>query len=283
MRVKVHPSFAVYLACIALISSYTACLSVLLTLFVHEICHYAACRLLGGQIECLEITPLGGVMTYKRGSVPPKGVKGITINAAGPIGNYLFLLCVSLQNVQWCIPAALLHNLIVMNTSMLVLNLLPALPLDGGHIVFCLGYYFFPLVKLIRFLSAMGKAIGGLGLILSVYGLLVWQTLNCSLVIVSLYLIFCSVRSQHSLLAENIYTIIHERLSAPVQIKRMTPYLVSPDIVLYELIPCLKDGHAVSFFFMENRQYLELPEAAFCQALLASPTVTVREAQQSFT
>jgi len=282
MRIKFHPSFAVYLLCIAALSSFYAVLSILLTLITHEICHYIACCLMKEKIEQLEITPFGGVMIYKRGTCPYKGIRGVLVHAAGPIGNYLLLLCISLPRVQRFANPQILRFLITSNASMFLLNLLPALPLDGGHIVLCLGYYFFPIVRLIRFLSGMGKIMGIAGITLAVYGLFFRKILNCSLLIVSIYMIFSAAQSQKTLLAENIYIVIHERLSDLPRVQRIEHYRVTSNASLYELIPYLKEGVSVSFRFLENDQDLELTEHAFCHALCVSTSLSVKEAYHLF-
>ena len=283
MRIKFHPSFAVYLIGIALLSSIDVVLSILLTLIMHEACHYIACSLMKEQIEQVEITPFGGVMIYKRGSYPHKGMKGVFVHAAGPIGNYLLLLCVSLPSIQQGVPSQILHALITSNISMLLLNLFPALPLDGGRIVLCLGYYFFPAAKLIRLLTMMGICIGFAGIVLTVYGLLVYQTLNCSLLIVSIYMMISASQSQRTLLAENIYAVVHERLSESPKVQRIEQYRVAPNTPLYELIPYLKEGCGVSFYFSENNQDLQLTEYAFCRALCARTCISVKDAYHLFT
>lgn len=282
MRIRIHPSFVVYLLCIALLSSYSACLSVLLTLFVHEFCHYAACRILNECIDHVEITPFGGVMTYKPGTIAHKGLKGILVHSAGPLGNYLFLFCISLPAFQRFIPPTLLRSLFVSNASMLLLNLLPALPLDGGHIAFCIGYYFLPIAKLVRLLSVLGIVFGGSGMLLALYGLFLHQVLNCSLLIVSIHLIILAKASYGVLLVENICAVIHERLSDSSKTVRIEHYRTAPDAVLFELISFIKEDVGISFFFTADGQTYELPEAVFCQALLTSPSMTVRDAFLSF-
>lgn len=282
MRVRIHPSFVAYLFFITVISSYSACLSVLLTLFVHESCHYAACRVVKERIEQVEITPFGGVMTYKAGSIPHKGFKGILVHSAGLLGNYLFLLCISLPVFQRFIQLPLLRSLFISNASMILLNLLPALPLDGGHIAFCIGYYFLPIAKLARFLSSLGMIFGGAGVFLALYGLVFHQVLNCSLLIVGVHLIISARASYGILLSENICAVIHERLSAPIKVMRIERYHTLPDVKLFELIPFIKEGSEVSFIFTSNEQVCELSEAVFCQALLTSPSMTVCDAFFTF-
>lgn len=283
MHIKVHPAFIVYLLCIAALSSYTNCLSTMLALMVHEACHCGACLLVGEQIQQLELAPCGGLITYKEGTVPQKGMKGVIVHASGPIGNYLFLVFLCLPMIQHYTNPLWIRSLFLANSSMLLVNLLPVFPLDGGHIVFCIGYYFFPIAKLVRLLSVFGIVVGGCGMTLAMYGFLFQQQLNCSLLIISVHLFFSARKEQNLLLSENVFTVIHERLCETSGTKRIQHYLVMHDKLLADLLPTLREGISVSFFFEEGRQRLELTEAAFCQALLDNPSATVKEAYLKYT
>jgi len=282
MRIRIHPTLYAYLMMMVLLASWETCVGAIVALFVHELGHCLTSILMKERFERLELTPFGGVMIYKRGTCPYKGIRGVLVHAAGPIGNYLLLLCISLPRVQRFANPQILRFLITSNASMFLLNLLPALPLDGGHIVLCLGYYFFPIVRLIRFLSGMGKIMGIAGITLAVYGLFFRKILNCSLLIVSIYMIFSAAQSQKTLLAENIYIVIHERLSDLPRVQRIEHYRVTSNASLYELIPYLKEGVSVSFRFLENDQDLELTEHAFCHALCVSTSLSVKEAYHLF-
>lgn len=278
MRVRIHPSFCIYLLCITVLSSLSDALAMLLALAVHEICHYMAAKLIGERFSSLELTPFGGVMRYAHGSTSSKGLKGVFLHAAGPMGNYAFLLAAGTPIIQDQFPAELLRSTILSNSSMLLINLLPALPLDGGQIVFCLGYYLFPIAKLTAVLTALGVITGTLGMLISIYGLMCHQTLNCSLFIVSLYLMIIAVQSRSHLLCENICVVAQEKLEDTARIQQIRSYQAASDTPLLDLLPLLKQKTAVRVFFIkENRQY-ELTDMQLCRALLATPSATLLEA-----
>lgn len=282
MRISLHPSLILYLPCVALLSSFDHCIGMLLALLVHEAGHYAASRIIGEQIARIYLTPFGGVMQYKRGVVPSKGVKGVFLHAAGPLGNYLFLLGIGLPGVQNIFHHDLLRILILANSSMLLFNLLPALPLDGGQIVFCIGYYLFPVTKLASVLFSLGILTGISGLMLSIYGLISHQMLNCSLVIVSLYLIVITIQSRKTLLAENICAVIQERWTAPPRIRRIEHYQVSPETPVLDLVPLIKENISISVSFSDDNHTRILTEDILCNALLSKSQSTLREAYALF-
>lgn len=282
MRIKIHPSFGIYLLCIALLSSYSDCFAVLLVLIVHELCHYAVARSMGEQIDLLELTPFGGVMKYRAGYSSKKGLQGIAIHSAGPLGNYAFLLFVSNIAIQNSFYPAFRRSLIHANCSMLLINLLPVLPLDGGSIVFCIGYYLFPIYKLVTILCASGMAAGCIGVLLSAYGLVVHKMLNCSLLIVSLYLTISAYSSKKQILCENIFAVLQEHQETSAKIKRILSYRVKSDIVLLDLIPLLKRDSSIHIVFNDGECSYELSENALLRALLTMPSATIKEAHMEF-
>ena len=279
MRIKIHYTFGIYLLCIWLLSSCYACASVLITLLIHEFCHYAVGKAVGERIEQLELTPFGGVMIYHRGTISSKGIQGILVYSAGPFGNYALLFLISkCSNLQMLNPE-FLRCLVISNTSMLVLNLLPALPLDGGRIAICIGYYFLPIGKLVSFLSASGVMIGLSGIALTVYGLITTRLFNCTLILISIYLIFSATQCKKTMYAENFYSLVFEQMRSSSLPKHVYHYLVDPQTRLLDLLPLLKqENYAYFLFDYGKEQNCTINETQYCQALLTSPASTIAQA-----
>lgn len=87
---------------------------------VHELCHYLAVRLCGGQVYSLYMTA-GGIKMHTSPLTPGKH---LICALAGPAGGLLlFLLSIKMPRLALC---ALVHS---------AWNLLPLYPLDGGRAV----------------------------------------------------------------------------------------------------------------------------------------------------
>jgi Zn-dependent protease len=150
-------------------------LALFLVVLLNEFGHSLACRQVGGTSDQIVLWPLGGV-AY----VAPPGRPGATLwsIAAGPLVN------VALLPVFWVMfylarasgSLAQSHDLItflrailVMDISLLVFNLLPVYPLDGGQILRSLLW--FPLGKARSLLAAtVIGLIGGVGVV----GVAIW-------------------------------------------------------------------------------------------------------------
>jgi len=138
MRLRINPWFLALLAFYFFTGLLYKALLVFLLVTGHELAHALAARALGIKVQEIELLPVGGVARLE-GPLELRPLADITIAAAGPAFNLLLLLLFWLgQMLNW--PEGLdyswpgLQFFWRMNALLLVFNLLPALPLDGGRI-----------------------------------------------------------------------------------------------------------------------------------------------------
>ncbi len=108
---------------------------------MHEFGHSLACRQVGGQADQIVLWPLGGVAYVQPPQRPGAMLWSI---AAGPLVNVVLMPVLYLL-VRWAhslgsLHAApdlyrLLHAITYINAGLLIFNILPIYPLDGGQIV----------------------------------------------------------------------------------------------------------------------------------------------------
>lgn len=136
---------------------------------LHEFGHALACRQVGGQANQIVLWPLGGVAF-----VAPPQRPGATLwaIAAGPLVNVVLLPLAGLAvlashwlglDTQWPDFHAFLWALVLINILLLVFNLLPIYPLDGGQILRSLLWFFIGRARSLIIASFIGM-IGGAGL-----------------------------------------------------------------------------------------------------------------------
>ena len=137
---------------------------------LHEFGHALACRQVGGQANKIVLWPLGGVAFV---SPPQRPGATLWAIAAGPLVNVVlapvaFLLAVAGQGlgVGETVPNAqrFLWTLVYINTGLLVFNLLPIYPLDGGQILRSLLWFIFGRARSLTIASTIGF-FGAAGLI----------------------------------------------------------------------------------------------------------------------
>jgi Zn-dependent protease len=112
-------------------------LGLFVIILLHEFGHAAACRSVGGRAEQILLWPLGGVAF-----VDPPTRPGATLwsIAAGPLVNAALIPVFASLTLLVPYTAApdvhaLLRSLTMINVGLLVFNLLPVYPLDGGQIL----------------------------------------------------------------------------------------------------------------------------------------------------
>jgi len=116
-------------------------LALFLIVLLHEFGHSLACRQMGGDANQIVLWPLGGVAYV---DPPPRPGATLWSIAAGPLVNVALLpillgLGLVSRSMGWAdsMPNfhALLRSIAFINLALLIFNILPIYPLDGGQIL----------------------------------------------------------------------------------------------------------------------------------------------------
>ncbi len=147
-------------------------LALFIIVSAHEFGHALACRQVGGHADRIVLWPLGGVAYVDAPQRPGATLWSI---AAGPLVNVILLpvfygLAMLVARAGWAEKAPnlfqLLQAIVFINVVLLMFNLLPIYPLDGGQILRSLLWF-----VLGRAWSLMVATIIGL---IGIVGLLIW-------------------------------------------------------------------------------------------------------------
>jgi Zn-dependent protease len=137
-------------------------LSLFLIVLTHEFGHQLACRQVGGKTHDIVLWPLGGVAYVTPPERPGAQLWSI---AAGPLVNVILapvLIGLVLVSIALDWPAthpnahALLRNVSFINLGLLIFNLMPVYPLDGGQILRSLLWFVFGRTKSLLIASGFG-------------------------------------------------------------------------------------------------------------------------------
>jgi tetratricopeptide (TPR) repeat protein len=117
----------------------------MLSIFLHELGHALAARLAGVEVKSVVIWFLGGFTTLSY--EPEKPLLRLAIYAAGPVvtillGFAFFIVYVSLLFISPTYSRIFVY-LASLNITLLIFNILPVYPLDGGKILHALIELFF--------------------------------------------------------------------------------------------------------------------------------------------
>lgn len=144
------------------VAEYLALFAIVL---MHEFGHAFACRQVGGKAEQILLWPLGGVAYV---SPPPRPGAWLWSIIAGPLVNVVLLPITfaafwlsSMQGLDVSNPD--LHHffstVLYINFVLLVFNMLPVYPLDGGQVLQALLWFAIGRVKSLRVVSVIGMVV----------------------------------------------------------------------------------------------------------------------------
>ena len=145
-------------------------LSLFLIVMLHEYGHALACRQVGGNANRIVLWPLGGVAYV---DPPPRPGATLWSIAAGPLVNVALLPILTglgflSRDLGWAAAMpnahALLRAVWFMNLSLLIFNMLPIYPLDGGQILRSLLWFVLGRARSLMVTTFIGFA-GVVGLI----------------------------------------------------------------------------------------------------------------------
>ena len=136
MKISIHPLFFGVIIFCAFFGGLPITRIFVLTALLHECGHIFCAERMGFKCEKIKIMPYGAAAVCD--------IEGIRVGdeiklaLAGPAVNAA--LCVALAGLWWFFPEtyAYTDTLLQANLSMLIVNLLPAYPLDGARVARCL-------------------------------------------------------------------------------------------------------------------------------------------------
>jgi len=137
---------------------------------LHEFGHALACRQVGGQANRIVLWPLGGVAFVAPPQRPGAMLWSI---AAGPMVNLILLpvalvLALASQRMGWgdALPDGqhFLWAIVYINAGLLIFNLLPIYPLDGGQILRALLWFICGRIRSLMVATVIGL-VGAAGLL----------------------------------------------------------------------------------------------------------------------
>lgn len=161
--IMIQRSVADYASPVWAVAEYVSLFGIVL---MHEFGHSLACRQVGGQANRIVLWPLGGIAFV---DPPPRPGALLWSIAAGPLVNVALVPVFFLLNQMVASPiltdsSRFVGALQFINLALLIFNMLPIYPLDGGQILRSLLWFFVGRAKSLTAASVIG-VLGGVALI----------------------------------------------------------------------------------------------------------------------
>ena len=164
---------------------------------IHELGHLLAGLLMGMKPEKVEIMPFGVSISFKikvkeYNKRVKKGnlleIKKIIVALAGPITNFIIILITYNLNMD------LLKSILIIYTNFLIMifNLVPIYPLDGGRIIKGILYILLGKKKSEKYVNTISKIT--VIIITTVSSILILYTHNISIFFIDMYLWYLVIK-----------------------------------------------------------------------------------------
>ncbi len=158
------------------------------SLLLHEFCHALAARMLRVRVLEIELMPMGGAARMEEiWSLRPAQVALISL--AGPAANALLIFMASTLAWSRVIGPWTAMLWIEANLSLMLFNLAPVLPLDGGRVLCALLTPALGRQRALRLFARLGQGMGSLLMLSAVAMLLYRGEINVTLVFAGVFLI----------------------------------------------------------------------------------------------
>jgi stage IV sporulation protein FB len=136
-KIQIHPLLWMVIALAVATAHFIELMMVLLIIFVHEIGHGAAASFFSWRIKKIALLPFGGVAEMdEHGNRPLK--EELIVVVAGPLQHVWMISLAYILFMSGIFPEKWYSLFVEYNLMVLLFNLLPIWPLDGGKLVFIL-------------------------------------------------------------------------------------------------------------------------------------------------
>lgn len=149
-NVHIHPILILFIIIAMLTGTFVQLLSLLLIVFIHEMGHYLAAYYYKWRIRGIILWVFGGVMQTEESATRPLHEE-LIVTLAGPLQHvFIYIILFFLQSIE-LLPVAIFQQISFYNGLILMFNLMPIFPLDGGKILFLILSTFLPFQLAHRF------------------------------------------------------------------------------------------------------------------------------------
>ncbi len=208
-RITVHPLALMFPLLSAALGGAGEAAALGIALAVHEGAHLLAARCLNVGVTGLRLMPFGAAISMANPyALAPRRL--FAVAAAGPLGSALALLtAAALSHWGLLSPAPALAFMRV-NGVLMLFNLLPALPLDGGRMLWALLSSRVGRARAVDAGIRAGQVVAALLAALAVWGWFARGRFNLSLVLAAVFLIASGPDERRALSDTRIQTLLAE-------------------------------------------------------------------------
>ena len=174
-----------------------------MAVFIHEAAHLMTASLAGLCVESVELMWFGGAARI-RDIYSARPLSIILTAVAGPFANLMTAVTTAAFALWDVLDFAAAAAMIRINLMLMLFNLMPALPLDGGRIFYALVSIKTGRRTAVRLGTALAHLLSVLLLAFTVHGWLERRVFNLTYVLMAVFLLSASLKELHAYKASGI-------------------------------------------------------------------------------
>ena len=249
-RIRVHPLMMLLPLLAAMLGKAEETVAVMLSLALHESAHLLCARILGARVEELRLMPFGG--SAQLGNLYLlSGIRLFAISATGPAAN-LALVVLSAALAQWQLLSPLKAlTLMRCSLTLMLFNLLPALPLDGGRMLYALIARRLGRKRAVEIGILSGRILCALLLMGALAGSIGSHRLNISPILAAVFIVASAENEKKALTEARVSSLLSalKRADDPIP---MQICAVSSDCSLKDALKCVVPDSATLFAIYDH-------------------------------
>lgn len=218
-KLKFHPLFIIYVFLCLYFGWCNDIFYYVVAVVLHEYGHYFETKKLGYNVSGILISIYGASLNTNNSYKVKDDIK---ISLAGPLVNViLIVLCICLW---WILPTTYVftYSFVISNVVILLFNLIPIYPLDGGRVVVALISSKIKRRKIIKVNNIMCFVLGII--FLSLFGVSIIYKINLSLLFIGLFLAFNSIASDRSAYFEKISALNKSKKPCEIKVFKVSAF-----------------------------------------------------------
>ncbi|MEJ6950459.1 M50 family metallopeptidase [Natronospora cellulosivora (SeqCode)] len=251
LTLRVNPLFLLVSLLFFLVGMFWDLLIAYTLVLIHEMAHSITAYLLGYRMNNIELFPFGGMAEYS-GLLEMEPKDEIKVALAGPLVNMgLFLIFFILLNFDIIYMSSQVELILIYNLIIATVNLIPALPLDGGRILRSLLVQIYGIKLGNQIAIKIAKILAILGIITAVF-ILIFQKANIWFLFF-FFFIYALITKEEKQLFYYFLRYLSQRNSSidNLSIKKMSAQVVSDSLTIKEAIYHINPVKYTMFFVLD--------------------------------
>lgn len=221
-RIRIEPLALLFPVAAAMLCARADVAALLVSLAIHEAGHLLAAWALGVGVSELRLMPFGAAIRLENPYVLSPG-RLLAVAAAGPAASLLSVLGAAAMAHLRVLSPTLALSMMRVSAVLLAFNLLPALPLDGGRMLYAMLSERVGRTRAVNIGIWIGRGVAALLVGLSAASLLFGGRLNLSPLFAAVFLVCTAPDERRALDDSRLKTVLEEiqPISAPLPVRML--------------------------------------------------------------